>query len=182
MWRRGTSIVSNSDEPGPAYRLWATPLKGEGGVALVIVMMTIVLLAAMVGSLALATLTETTIAANYREAVETRYAAEGAVEFALQEIEGVEDWSDLVAERGQAAFVDSPFQALVPGAAGASGVRVAVWLTDRSPEPADDSAPRSVISVVGEAVGPRGSRRAVEALVEKGDSSAVRVLFWRELP
>ena len=156
--------------------------KGEGGVALVIVMMTITLLTALVTSLALATVTETAIASNYRDAVETLYAAEAAVEFALQEIARVEDWSDLIGEPGQAAFVDSPLQDLVPEVAGASRVHVAVWLADRSPEPKDDAAPPRVISVVGEAFGPQGSRRAVEAIVEKADSSAVRVLAWRELP
>lgn len=167
-------------------RLGRRSLKGEGGnergVALVIVLMTITLLAAMVASLALAVVTETAVAANYRQAVETLYAAEAAVEFALQEIARVEDWSDLIGEPGQAAFVDGPFQDLVPGVAGASTVHVAVWLADRSPEPKDDAAPPRVLSVVGEAFGPRGSRRAVEALVEKGDSSAVRLLAWRELP
>jgi hypothetical protein len=151
-------------------------------VAFVIVMMTITLLTALVASLALATVTETAIALNYREAVETLYVAEAAVEFALQEMTRVEDWSDLIGGPGQAAVVDGPFQDLVPGVAGASGVHVAVWLADRSPEPKDDAAPPRVISVVGEAFGPRGSRRAVEVLAEKGDSSAVRVLAWRELP
>jgi hypothetical protein len=146
------------------------------------VMMTITLLTAMVASLALAVVTETAVAANYRQAVETLYAAESAVEFALQEIARVEDWSELIGEPGQAAFVEGPFQDLVTGVTGASAVHVAVWLADRSPGPKDDAAPPRVISVVGEAFGPRGSRRAVEVLVEKGDSSAVRVLTWRELP
>lgn len=163
---------------------WPAPreAKRERGVALVIVMMTITLLAAMVASLALVVLTETAIAGNYREAAETLYAAEAAVEFALQEIARVEDWSDLVRELGESAFVNGPFQDLVPGVAGTPRVHVAVWLTEQIPELADDGAPQSVISVVGEAFGPRGSRRAVEVLVEKGDSSAVRVLAWRELP
>jgi hypothetical protein len=136
----------------------------------------------MVASLALVTLTETAIAANYRDAVETLYAAEGAVEFALQEIARVEDWPDLTGGRAQAAFVDSPFQDLVPEVVGLSRVDVAVWLAERSPGPKDDAASPRVLSVVGEAHGPGGSRRAVEVLVEKADSSAVRVLAWREVP
>jgi hypothetical protein len=153
----------------------------EGGFALVIVMMTITLLTAMVASLMLVTVTETAIAANYRDASEALYAAESALEFALQEIARVEDWSNLMGEPGLTAFVDGPFEDLVPGGAGAPGVHVSVWLADRSPEPKDDSGSPRVLSVVGEARGRRGSRRAVEALVEKADSSAVRVLAWREL-
>ena len=145
-------------------------------------MMTITLLSAMVASLALVTVTETAIAANYRDASEALYAADAAVEFALQEIARVDDWSDLIGEPGQTVLVDGPFQDLVPGVDGASRVHLTVWLADRSPEPKDDAASPRVISVVGEAFGPRGSHRAVEVLVEKGDSSAVRVLAWRELP
>lgn len=56
----------------------------EHGVALVIVMMTITLLTALGAALTLATVTETAIAANYRDAAEALYAAEGAVEFVMQ--------------------------------------------------------------------------------------------------
>ncbi len=59
---------------------------------------------------------------------------------------------------------------------------VAVWLADRSPAPKDEDAPPASMSVVGEAFAGRGIRRAVEALVERADTSAVRVLAWRELP
>jgi hypothetical protein len=142
-------------------------------------MMTITLLTALVASLALAVVTETAVASNYRDAVETRYVAEAAVEFALQEIARVDDWSDLL---GDAAFVEGPFQHLVPGVAGASRSHVAVWLADWTPAPKDETTPPRVISVVGEAFGSRGSRRGVEVLVEKGDSSTVRMLSWRELP
>jgi hypothetical protein len=156
--------------------------KGEAGVALVLVMMTITLFAAMVASLALVTLTETAISANYRDAVETLYAAEGVVEFALQEIAQVEHWPDLTGGSGQATMVDGPFKDLVHEIAGLSRVHVADRLADRSPGPKDDGASPRVLSVVGEARGPRGSRRTVEVLVEKGDSSTVRMLAWREMP
>jgi hypothetical protein len=145
-------------------------------------MMTISLLAAMVASLTLVTVTETAVAANYRDASEALYAADAAVEFTLQEIARVDDWSDLVGGPEPTVLVDVPFQELVPGVAGTSRVHVTVWLADRSPEPEDDAASPRVISVVGQALGGRGSRRLVEALVEKADSSAVRVLAWRELP
>ena len=153
----------------------------QGGFALVIVMMTAALMAAMVSSLALVTVTETAVAANYRDASEALYAADAAVEFALQQIARVEDWSDLIGESGPTVLVDSPFQDLVP-VVGPSKVHVVVWLADRSPEPRDEEAALRVLSVTGQALGARGSRRVVEVLVEKADSSAVRLLAWRELP
>ena len=195
----------------------------DRGVALIVVMMTIALLAALVGALTLAVTTDAAIAANYRDGADVRYAAEAAVEFVLREIAAMDDWSDLL-EEGQSAFVDGPpagvrdvggvtidldqatadvtraataapgdvhlpsmlyafgwFRDLVPGIAD-SGVYVAVWLADRSVAPKDDGAPPGKLSIVGEAFGTRGARRAVEVIVEKADISAVRRLGWRELP
>jgi hypothetical protein len=211
-------------EGGPGRRTLKAEGAPEQGVALVIVMMTITLLAGLAGSLALATITETAVAANYREATDVLYAAEAAVEFVLQEIGPVEDWAELLEAPGQSAFVDGApggsrqvagasvdlaqatldvsalatpprgavhlpsvlhafgwFSDLVPGAAARSRAYVAVWLADRSPAPREDAAPPAALSVVGQAFGGRGARRAVEAIVEKTDTSAVRVLAWREL-
>ena len=72
------------------------------------VMMTITLLAALGAALTLATIAETAIAANYRDGTEAFYAAEAAVEFVVQEIADVPDWTDVVAEPGRSAFVDGP--------------------------------------------------------------------------
>lgn len=78
----------------------------DRGVALVMVMMTITLLTAIGTALTLGTIAETAIAANYRDATETLYAADAAVEFATQEVAAVADWSDVVSEPGRSAFVD----------------------------------------------------------------------------
>lgn len=197
----------------------------ERGIALVLVMMTTTLFVVLVGSLALAVLTETAVAANHRDAAHALYAAEAAVEFALQEIALAEDWTEVLAAPGQSSFVDGApagvrqagaatidlseatvdvsaaatppagavalppvlyafgrFSDLVPGDPPGSGTYVAVWLADRSPAPKDEDEPPAKMSVVGEAFAGRGIRRAVEALVERADTSAVRVLAWRELP
>jgi hypothetical protein len=196
----------------------------EQGIALVIVMLTMSLLAALVGAVTLAAVTETVVAANYREAVDALYTAEAGVEYVLQEIAPVDDWTDLLAEPGQSGFVDGPpagvrqvgtatldlaratadvaaaaaapagavrlpsvlyafgwFKDLVPGAGQRSQTYVAIWLADRSPGPKDDSVPPVALSVVAEAFGARGARRAVETIVEKRDRG-VRMLAWRELP
>ena len=187
-------------------------------------MMTTTLFVVLVGSLALAVLTETAVAANHRDAAHALYAAEGAVEFVLQEIALAEDWGEMLAAPGQSSFVDGEpagvrqagpanidlseatvdvsaaatppagavalppvlfafgrFSDLIPGSDG-SDTYVAVWLADRSPAPKDEDEPPATLSVVGEAFAGRGIRRAVEALVERANTSAVRVLAWRELP
>ena len=76
----------------------------DSGVALVIVMMAVTLLTALGSALTLATIAETAVAANYRDATETFYAAEGAVEFAMQELAAVSDWRAVVAAPGRSAF------------------------------------------------------------------------------
>ncbi len=197
----------------------------ERGIALVLVMMTTTLFVVLVGSLALAVLTETAVAANHRDAAHALYAAEAAVEFVLQEIALVEDWTEVLAAPGQSSFVDGEaagvrqagaanidlsqatvdviaaatppagavalpsvlhafgrFSDLIPDGSAVSETYVAVWLADRSPAPKDEDEPPAKLSVVGEAFAGRGIRRAVEALVERADTSAVRVLAWRELP
>src|SRR5688572_9008416 len=208
MSHRETRIVSN-----------------ERGIALILVMMTMTLFGVLAGSLALVALTETAVAANHRDAADALYAAEAAVEFVLQEIARIEDWTEVVAAPGQSSFVDGEpagvrrvgaanidlsqatvdvsaaatppagavagpsvlhafgrFSDLVPAARPASGTYVAVWLADRSPAPKDEDAPPAALSVVAEAFAGRGIRRGVEVLVEKADTSAVRLLAWRELP
>ena len=80
----------------------------ENGVALVIVMMTITLLAALGSALTLATVAETSIAANYRDASEAFYAAEAVVEFVTHEVATVSDWREVVAAPGRSSFVDGP--------------------------------------------------------------------------
>jgi hypothetical protein len=157
------------------------------------------LLIALAGSLTLAVITETAVAANYRAAAAARYAAEAAVEFVLPELAATEDWSDLLDEAPSATIDDPPvglrppaagaifhrsgwFRDLAPGSGADVGLYMAIWIANRSPAPADEGAPVDTLSVVGEAFGARGTWRAVEAIVEKADTSAVRLLAWRELP
>lgn len=82
--------------------------EADRGVALVVVVMAVALLTALASALTLATITETAIAANYRDATETFYAAEAAVEFAKGEVASTSDWSDIVVAPGRSAFVDGP--------------------------------------------------------------------------
>jgi hypothetical protein len=73
------------------------------------------------------------------------------------------------------------FQDLAASSTSRSQVYVAVWVADRSDMPGDETSVPDALSVLGQAYGPRGSRRAVEVIVMKTDSSAVRVLYWREV-
>ena len=186
----------------------------ERGSALVMVMLLIVWLTALGSAMTLATLTETAVAANFREATETLYAAEAAVEFALQELASIADWRDAVSKPGRSVFTDGPaagtrvvgpfeldlsteardvgaspsvpfafgrFRDLAPFVSKGSTTYVVVWIGDRSEGPRDGTSTPDRLSVVGQAYGARGSRRAVEAIVVKADGAGLRVLAWREV-
>ena len=73
---------------------WCGP-KGDGerGVALVVVLLAVFLIAALAMSLALTMATETIISAGYRDASEATYAAEAGLERALLDLRGVGDWT-----------------------------------------------------------------------------------------
>ena len=194
----------------------------DRGMVLIVVLVTITLLAALGAALTLATTTEVAIAANYREATETLYAAEAGVAFVMQEVAAVADWSDV-----QPAPVNRPswtgrrlapawwaarwldltdatrhpmpshrpglepflrgcctrsdlFRTWFPSSAGRAPVYVAVWIANHASS-ADESM-RGALSIFGQAYGPRGSRRAVEVIVEKAGVSGVRRRAWRESP
>ena len=193
----------------------------EHGIVLIVVLVSISLLAALGAALTLATTTEVAIAANYREATETMYAAEAGVAFVMQEVTAVADWSDVATSPGQSVFVDGspagtrvvgsavldlgdatdnlnavapagpgavppwvlhafgPLQSLVPSSAGRAPAYVAVWIANHASS-ADESM-RGALSIFGQAYGPRGSRRAVEVIVEKA-GSGLRRRAWRESP
>jgi hypothetical protein len=70
--------------------------------------MALSVLTALAATLVLGTMTETAVAASYREGVETFYAAEAAVEFAIQDLAAVSDWEGIVAGEQVSTFVDGP--------------------------------------------------------------------------
>jgi hypothetical protein len=75
---------------------------------LVISMVALSVLTALAATLVLGTMTETAVAASYREGVETFYAAEAAVEFATRDLAAATDWEGIVAGEQVSSFVDGP--------------------------------------------------------------------------
>jgi len=72
-----------------------------------------IMLSALGVTLVLTTTAETRIAANFRVAEQTLYAAEAGAERALTDLRGVTDWNALLAGTIMSSFIDGP----------ASGVR-----------------------------------------------------------
>ena len=196
--------------------------RDEHGFALVGVIVVMALLAALGAALVMATTTEVAIAANYREATETLYAAEAGVAFVMQEVAAIEDWADVALTSGESAFVDGPvdgvrtvgattldlaaatsdlnttvpagpaadppwvlhafgrFRDLVPSAAGRPDAYLVVWVANHSSS--TDESMRGALSIFAHAYGPRGSRRAVEVVVDKVETTSLHRRSWREWP
>ena len=89
-----------------------TPLQNrlgdEQGVALIISLLAMLMLTALGMALTLTTTTEGRIAYNYRDGVETLYAADAAVERVMQDVLTVPDWNRIVDGSVTSAFIDGP--------------------------------------------------------------------------
>ena len=80
----------------------------DRGVALIVVVLTMVLLSALGVALVLATSAETRIAGNFRTAQQTLYAAEAAADRAIDDLALVPDWTTLLGGGVFSSFVDGP--------------------------------------------------------------------------
>src|SRR5438093_11991311 len=81
-------------------------LRREGGVALIRGLMATMLVTALGVALILTTSTETMITANYRNGQEALYAADAALERAMDDVLTVPDWNNLLNGSTQSAFID----------------------------------------------------------------------------
>lgn len=75
---------------------------------LLVVMMALTLLTGLGTALVVGTMTETAVAAAYRQGVETFYAADAAVEFAIGDLAARADWDAAVSGAESSALVDGP--------------------------------------------------------------------------
>jgi len=66
----------------------------------------VMLLTALGSALLLATMAETQIAAAFDRATETLYAADGAVERAIQDLDGLPNWTDVLTGTAVSSFTD----------------------------------------------------------------------------
>lgn len=80
----------------------------EEGIALIVVLLAMLLMSAIGIVLVLATVAETHIAGNFRNAQQTLYAADAAAERAIDDLCAVPDWNTLLAGGTLSAFVDGP--------------------------------------------------------------------------
>ena len=81
-------------------------LGDEGGSALVVALLSLLLLTALGLALTLTTTTETAISANQRMGQEAMNAADAAIERAMQDLLAIPDWNRVLSGAEQSSFVD----------------------------------------------------------------------------
>jgi hypothetical protein len=82
------------------------PVHNEKGVALIIALMSTLLLTALGLALAMTTMTETMITANYRDGGEAMYAADAGIERVMQDLLTIPDWNRILTGTVQSSFID----------------------------------------------------------------------------
>ena len=83
-----------------------TRLGNEQGIALIIALMAMMLLTALAAGLVMVTNTESRISANYRNAQEALYAADGGAERVVEELLLIPRWNDILSGGVKSAFID----------------------------------------------------------------------------
>jgi hypothetical protein len=147
----------------------ANRVSGERGAALVLALLAIVLMMTLGGALIVLTITETMIAATFRDSVEVLYAGEAALDRALVDVGNTGDWS--VFDPPRQIYARTPFGDVLPG-------------IDADPRMSIDVrvGPGPVAGTL--AVQARATRgrvaRMFEAVVTRGDDG-LRLLSWREV-
>jgi hypothetical protein len=81
-------------------------LQGERGVALIVALMAMLVMAAIGAALVLAAATESRIARNFRNNTEALYAADAVLEQVVDELRGVADWNLVLSGNLRSTFVD----------------------------------------------------------------------------
>jgi hypothetical protein len=180
------------------------------GVALIVAMMAVFLIASLGASLAILTNTELRIVANYADAIEMRYAAEAALESVIQDLGASADWDGLLASAAFSALSDGVpggQRTLVDGTAIDLDNLTTELLVERPTcrlfafapvqrlQPgenigvdaylvvwiADDPERDPAILIVrAEAFGIAMMRKAVEARVQRTDAGNINVLAWED--
>jgi hypothetical protein len=145
--------------------------------ALLTSLMAVLLMLALSGGLTLTTMSESTIAANQRDGIQTLYAAEAGIELAVSRLRAMPDWSTVVAG-GTTNLVEARLADVVQSSALDSRFGTTVTV---SPDPNGNP---DVLVLQSVATGPGGNRRSVEVTVLRlpPDSSGVRAIetiLWR---
>jgi hypothetical protein len=148
--------------------------------ALVTALTAVLMMLAIGGSVALNMMTETTIAANHRDALQMLYAAEAGIDLSISQLRVIADWTVAVPDTRGKTLVQGPLANLlqVPTVDPRLNVTASVF-----PDPNGDP---NVLVVQAVASGAGGLRRTVQAMIHgappapSATTRNVVTIAWRE--
>lgn len=145
--------------------------------ALLTSLMAVLLMLGLSGGLTLTTMTESSIAANHRDGVQTLYTAEAGIDLAISRLRTIQDWNT-VAAAGTTTFVVARLVDVVQ--TNSLDSRFGTMVTV-SPDP---NGNRDVLVLESMAAGPGGNRRSVQVTIMRlpPDAQGVRAIetiLWR---
>lgn len=97
-----SAVNTSFEHPAPSHR----SAQSERGIAMIVALLAMTLMLALGTSLMLSTTTESKIVNNYRNNSESLYAADAAIERALDDLLTVPDWNNLLNGTVKSALVD----------------------------------------------------------------------------
>lgn len=148
--------------------------------ALVTALTAVLMMLAIGGSVALNTMTETTIAANHRDALQALYAAEAGIALAISRLRTIADWAAAAPDPRGTMVVQGSLADLLQVSAVDPRLNVIGWVF---PDPNGDP---DVLIVQAVASGAGGIRRAVQVTIRGAPAAPsattrnIETIFWRE--
>ena len=148
--------------------------------ALLTALTAVLMMLAIGGSVALNTMTETTIAANHRDALQALYAAEAGIDLSISRLRMLEDWTAAAPDPSGTTLVQGPLADLLQVTTVDPRLNVTAWVI---PDPNGDP---DVLTVQAVASGAGGIRRGIQVAIRRAPPTAgatmrnIETILWRE--
>ncbi|HEU5259438.1 MAG TPA: hypothetical protein VFU28_25805 [Vicinamibacterales bacterium] len=148
--------------------------------ALLTALTAVLMMLAISGSVALNTMTETTIAANHRDALQTLYAAEAGIDLSIMQLRIATDWSVVAPDPRGTVLMQGSLVDLLQVAGLDPRLHVTAWVF---PDPNGDP---DVLIVQAVASGGGGLHRGVQVTIRRAPAAPsattrnIETIVWRE--
>ena len=146
--------------------------------ALVTALTAVLMMLAIGASAALNMMTETTIAANHRDALQVLYSAEAGIDLGISQLRTIDDWR--AADPQGTMLVQGSLTDLLQLTGVDPRLRVTMWVF---PDPNGDP---DVLILLAVASGGGGLRRGVQVTIRRAPATSsatmrnIRTISWRE--
>jgi len=146
--------------------------------ALLTALTAVLMMLAISGSVALNTMTETTIAANHRDALQVLYSAEAGIDLGISQLRTIDDWR--AADPQGTMLVQGSLTDLLQLTGVDPRLRVTMWVF---PDPSGDP---DVLIVQSVASGGGGLHRGVQVTIRRASAAPgattrnIETILWRE--